>query len=227
VRALTLLGLPLERPPALAGAAFAPRTPPGRSGLMRPSFRPSNDLVSHLGRGLHDLGVAALVGGNLFGRMALHPSVTRISDHAERGAVVNAAWRRYGIANSLGLAAVVGGWVAGRAGGEVSDRHLTARERRLARVKDGLVAATALTGLATAVEAIRFARQAPGGAVPLEDGDHAAPEAPDPAKRLKRRLNALGAANGGAEIALVFVNAALTQSGFRRPAARRLFWRGA
>src|SRR3712207_8941289 len=38
-----------------------------------------------------------------FARLALHPSVTEISDEAERGRLVNAAWRRYGAVNSLGL----------------------------------------------------------------------------------------------------------------------------
>jgi uncharacterized membrane protein len=80
--------------------------------------------LSQVGRAAHDLGLAGLLGGNLFGRLALHPSVTEISDKAERGKVVNAAWRRYGAINSLSLAAVAAGWVGARAE-EARPRHLS------------------------------------------------------------------------------------------------------
>ena len=103
-----------------------------------PSLLPPSLPVSQAGRAAHDLGLAGLLGGTLFGRLALHPAVTAISDPRERGEVVNAAWRRYGVVNALGLAALVGGWAGARAG-EARDRELGARERRLARVKDALV----------------------------------------------------------------------------------------
>jgi hypothetical protein len=176
--------------------------------------------LSQAGRAAHDLGLAGMLGGTLFGRMALHPAVAAISDARERGEVVNAAWRRYGTVNSIGLAAVLSGWAGARAA-EASDRNLSARERRLARAKDALVAALGVTGVASAVEGMRFARLAPAGAVPLRDGDHTAPDAPVAAARLKRRLNALGVMTLAAEAALVAVNAALAQEGFRRPPAWR------
>src|SRR4051812_26167264 len=154
---------------------------------------PSSDLVSQAGRAAHELGMAALLGGNLFGRLALHPSVEKISDPRERGAVVNAAWRRYGTINSIGLVAVTAGWLGTRAQEARGAGTLTGRERALARAKDGLVGAVFLTGAASAVEGIRFARQAPGGAVPLTDGSTAAPNASPRAARMKRSLNVLGA----------------------------------
>src|SRR5919199_838229 len=117
--------------------------------------------LSQVGRAAHDLGLAGLLGGNLFGRLALHPSVTTISDEADRGRVVNAAWRRYGTINSLSLLAVIAGWAGARAD-EAGDRRLSPAERRLARAKDVLVAGVAVTGLATAAEGIRFAKRAPG-----------------------------------------------------------------
>ena len=109
-------------------------------------------------------------------------------------------------AHDLGLAGLLGGNLFGR----------------LARAKDVLVGVVAVTGAATAVEGVRFSRDAPGGAVPLRDGDHTAEGAPPQAARRKRRLNALGAASLAAEVALVGVNAALGQQNFRRPPARRL-----
>jgi hypothetical protein len=180
--------------------------------------------LSQVGRAAHDLGLAGLLGGNLFGRLALHPSVTEISDQEERGKVVNAAWRRYGTVNSLSLLAVASGWAGARAA-EARDHRLSAEERRLARAKDVLVGVVALTGVATAMEGVRFSRSAPNGAVPLRDGDHTAVNATPESARRKRRLNALGAASLVAEVALVGVNAALNQAGFRRPPSRRLLIR--
>jgi len=119
---------------------------------------------------------------------------------------------------------VVAGWLGARAG-EATHARLSPQERRLARAKDALVAAVALSGLASAAQGVRFASKAPGGAVPLADGDHVAPQASDELRRAKRRLNALGAVALGAEAGLVAVNAALAQQGFRRPPARRLLRR--
>jgi hypothetical protein len=178
--------------------------------------------LSQAGRAAHDLGLAGMLGGTLFGRLALHPSVTEISDPRERGKVVAAAWRRYGAVNGAGLAAVVAGWAGARAA-EAGDARLTPRERRLARAKDGLVGALVVAGAANALEGTRFARSASRGEAPLRDGDHTAPGAAPDAVGLKRRLNALGLVTLGVEAALVAVNAALAQEGFRRPAARR--WR--
>jgi hypothetical protein len=183
--------------------------------------------LSQVGRAAHDIGLSGLLGGNLFGRLALHPSVTRISDKGERGQVVNAAWRRYGAVNSVSLAALVAGWAGARLD-EAAPRRLSPAERRLATAKDVLVGTVAVSGLATAVEGMRFARQAPAGAVPLDDGDHAAPEATEAQKRAKRRLNALGIVALASELGLAGVNAALNQQSFRRPPRRRaLPWRGA
>lgn len=184
------------------------------------ALTPPSVPLSQVGRAAHDIGLAGLLGGNLFGRFALHPSVTEISNEVERGKLVNAAWRRYGTVNSVSLAAVLAGWVGARAG-EAADARLSPEERRLARAKDALVAAVAITGLAGAVQGVRFAGKAPGGAVPLADGDHVAPQAADDLRRAKRRLNALGAVSLAAEAGLVGVNAALAQQGFRRPPARR------
>jgi hypothetical protein len=188
------------------------------------AITPPPVVLSQLGRAAHDLGLAGLLGGNLFGRFALHPAVAGLSDPRERGEVVNAAWSRYGTVNSIGLVALTAGWAGARAG-EAADRQLSDEERPLARAKDALVAAIVVTGVATAIEGIRFARQAPEGAVPLADGSHPAPDTPAPAARLKRRLNVLGGVGLAAEVGLVAVNAALAQAGFRRPPARRVLGR--
>ena len=141
-------------------------------------------------RVVQDVGVALLLGGNVFGRRALHPAVEWISSPAERGKVVNDAWRRYGLFNSLGLAGVVGGWVL-------------ERRDEPDPLRDAAVAAVALTGVASAVEGVRFARSAPAGAVPLQSGSEPSAGATQPAVRTKRLLNALGQASALAELALI------------------------
>ena len=67
-----------------------------------PSFSAPSVPLSQVGRAAHDLGLAGMLGGTLFGRLALHPAVAEISDPRERGKVVNAAWRRYGAVNGAG-----------------------------------------------------------------------------------------------------------------------------
>jgi hypothetical protein len=196
---------------------------PGKAIPMTPIPYPPVPL-SKVGRAAHDLGLAGLLGGNLFGRLALHPSVTEISDPEERGKLVNTAWRRYGTVNSISLLAVASGWAGARAA-EAREGRLSPEERRLSRAKDVLVGLVALTGVATAVEGVRFSRSAPNGAVPLRDGDHTAVNASPESALRKRRLNVLGAASLAAEVALVGVNSALAQENFRRPPARRLLIR--
>jgi hypothetical protein len=187
-------------------------------------IRVPSDTVSSVGRAAHDAGLAALLGGNLYGRIAMHPSLSEISDSSERGKVLNTAWRRYSWVNSLSLLAIVSGWAGARAG-EAKPDHLSSREQTLAKAKDVAVGAVVATGLATAVEGMRFSRQRPDGAVPLADGDRPAAETPDGAARLKRRITVLSTANALSELALVGVNAALGQANFRRPPARRLLRR--
>lgn len=145
-------------------------------------------------RAAQDAGIALLLGGNVFGRRAMHPALEWVSSPAERGKVVNEAWRRYGLFNSIGLAGVVGGWALERGS-------------RPAGAKDAAVAAVAVTGIASAIEGVRFARSAPGGAVPLQSGSEPSASTPAPAARTKRLLNALGQASAVAELALVGVNA--------------------
>jgi hypothetical protein len=188
------------------------------------SLAPRSDTLSSIGRASHDIGVAVLLGGNLFGRRAMHPALEWVSSPEERGKVANAAWRRYGTFNSLALAAVVGNWAGARLT-ETSDRFLSERERRLARAKDVAVAAVAVTGIASAVEGVRFSHSAPGGAVPLRSGSEPTAETPPPAARTRRVLNVLGSASAVAEVALLGVNAALAQANFRQPPARRLLMR--
>jgi hypothetical protein len=183
-----------------------------------------SDAISSVGRAAHDISLGALIGGNLFARAAMHPAIGLVSDPRERGRVVNNAWQRYGVVNSLALGALLAGWVPARLG-EARPELLSDRERKLAVGKDVAMGAVAITGIAAAVQGTRFARMESGGAVPLEDGSTPAPGASDREAAAKRRLNVLGSAHLAAAMGLAGVNAALAQEGFRRPPKRRVLKR--
>ncbi len=191
---------------------------------MAPRINVPSDTLSSLGRASHDIGLGALLGGNLFARVAMHPSLDEIGDSGERGKVLNRSWRRFGTVNSLALAAIVSGWVGARLG-EARPALLSERERPLALAKDAAVAAVAVTGLAAGVGGIRFAQTVPGGAVPMQTGDVTSEQAPPESARLKRILRTLGSLHLVSAVVLAGVNAALSQASFRRPPARRLLKR--
>jgi hypothetical protein len=191
---------------------------------MDTHFHLESDSLSSAGRAAHELGVAALIGGNLFARVAMHPALAEISDERERGKVLNGAWRRYGTVNSAALGAVVLGWAGARAS-ETRPGLLSPRERRLATAKDVAVGAVAVTGVASAVAGVGFARSAPGGAVPMRDGGEASEDASGESSKLKRAAGALGAAHLASAVALATINASLSQANFRRPPVRRVLRR--
>jgi hypothetical protein len=178
------------------------------------------DTIVTAGRAAEVIGLAAIIGGNLFARAGMHPALREVSDPAERGKVVNAAWRRYGTIESLSLAALITGWASSRLG-EADCRSLSERQRRLGMAKDAAVAAVALTGVAAAIQGIRFSGMEPEGAVPLEDGSKAGSSASLGESRAKQRLNLLGAVNLASALTLAGVNAALGQAKATEDAGRR------
>ncbi len=176
-------------------------------------------LPSLAGQVAQDASLAALLGGNLFGRVAMHPALAGVADQAERGKVLNQAWRRYGTVNSLALAGLVTGWASARQD-ERGPLWTSRRRRTLVHVKDATVAAVAVTGLASAAGGIGFAHQAPDGAVPMADGTEPAAATPPRAATLKRAVNVLGGLNLAAELVLVAVNGLLARSTSRKLLAR-------
>jgi hypothetical protein len=183
-----------------------------------------SDTVANTTRAVHDVGLAAWLGGAMFGKFAHNPSLRSISSHAERGKTANAAWNGYNVINALGLGSAAAGWFAARATEARPDR-LSGRERALSKAKDGLMVASLATGVANFVQGARLARQAPDGAVPVETGTVPAPETPPTAARIQRSLGVLGNANIVAGVALVAVNGVLAQTDHSRPPLRRALFR--
>ena len=183
-----------------------------------------SDTSAAIGRAAHNLGAAAIVGGDLFARYSMHPALAEIASPTERGKVLNRSWQRQGNVNSASLVAIVGGWAAARRR-DAAPRALSARERPLARAKDVAVGAVALTGVSAAVAGIRLARMQPGGAVALADGDRAADSAEPAEKRTKDLIRRISNVHLASAVALVGIDAALAQTGHRHPPARRLLRR--
>ena len=182
------------------------------------------DSVANITRALHDVGLAAWLGGAMFGKFALNPSLVKISNRSERGSVSNAAWNGYNLINAAGLGAAGLGWAAARVT-EAHPTNLSGTERALSVAKDGLMGTALVTGVLNGVQGARLARQAPEGAVPIETGTKPAPDTPPQAAKIQRSLEVLGNANILSGIALVAVNAVLAQMNYSRPATKRALTR--
>jgi hypothetical protein len=179
-----------------------------------------SDTLANSTRAAHDVGLAAWLGGAMFGKFAHNPSLVKISNRAERGSVSNAAWNGYNPINALGLGTAAVGWAAARAT-EARNGRLSGRERALSAAKDGLMASSVLTGVLSGVQGARLARQAPDGAVPVETGVTPAPDTPPKAAVIQRSLGVLGNLNIASGVALVAVNAILAQTNHSRPSTIR------
>ena len=218
---------------ARAGRAVRPGTPArfgGRrdgKGQAMASIPAPPVPLSQVGRAAHDLGLAGLLGGNLFGRLALHPE----RDRDPRQAASAARWSTppggaTALVNSLSLAAVAAGWAGARAGEARPQPPLAtpsggSRWPRTCSSASWPSAASPRPPRASASRARRPTApcRSPTATTPRR-------RRPRRQRRAKRRLNVLGLVSLAAEAGLVGVNAALGQQGFRRPPARRaLPWR--
>lgn len=186
------------------------------------SVKPSAAAV----RVVHDLGLAACLGGTLFGKAAFNPSVAVIGAETERGRLGAAFWNRANVINAAAFGAAAAAWLPARLGGPVEDP--ARRTRGLILAKDLLMGAAATAGLAAVAAQVALNRQAPQGAVPLETGGVPAPVSSGTAALLQRAVGALGSMNVALFASLVAVSAVLSaeaggprnQSDPRRPRHR-------
>jgi hypothetical protein len=145
---------------------------------------------------LHDLGLAAGFGGNLFGQLALNPAVSAVQSKRERGRVAHVAWARYKNVNALSLAAFAGTWIIGRAFLHVSGREVGRASRNLTVLKDGLVAGALASGVGAMVAGTMLERaRMQAGEPPIETGTEASWGTPPKVARLLRATSVLGVAN--------------------------------
>ena len=183
-----------------------------------------DDTVQDIAQVAHDVGTAAWLGGAMFGKFAHNPSLRQISSHAERGMVANTAWNSYNLVNAAGLGAAALVHVAARFT-ELRDSNLSDRERPLATAMDVLMATSVVTGVVNGVLGAALAKQAPGGAVPLETGVLPTTDTPRDAARIARAIGIMGTANIVSGVALVAVNAVFRRTAFSRPSSKRALTR--
>ena len=141
-------------------------------------------------RTLHNLGLAAWFGGNLFGQVALNPTVSSISDRSERGRVLNEAWLRFNAVNGLAMVAAVGAWRLG--GLKEAESRLGPGAEGLVKWKNVLLGGAVVNSVASAALGARFASESPDGYTPAESGTEPAPETPEGAARAQRLIGFFG-----------------------------------
>jgi hypothetical protein len=98
---------------------------------------------------VHDLGLAASLGGTLFGRTSLQPALYKVALPEERDLVSADAWQRFSWINLASHAAFAVPWFVGRA--MLSGREVSAQARALTRAKDALIIASLVTGVSSIV----------------------------------------------------------------------------
>lgn len=183
-----------------------------------------SDTVQDVAQVAHDVGLAAWLGGAMFGKFAHNPSLRFITSPAERGQVANAAWNGYNLVNAVGLGSAAAAYAGARLT-ELRPDNLSDREQALAAGMDVLMATAVVTGVANGVLGAALARQAPEGAVPMETGTEPALDTPRRAARLQRAIGVLGTVNIASGVLLVGENALFRRGAFSRPTTRRALTR--
>jgi len=164
----------------------------------------------------HDVGLATAVGGTLYGRAALEPALHEIADPIERDRVATAAWQKFSWINLAAHGVVAATWFVGRA--MLSGREVSGPARSMTRIKDGLVIASLVTGIGTAVLGRMLgqcARRGEGPAQVREAGGTA--RGGERTVALQRVVGGLGIANLIANIGTLGITAALAMEGSRSP----------
>ncbi|HEX2570837.1 MAG TPA: hypothetical protein VH877_14865 [Polyangia bacterium] len=141
----------------------------------------------------HDLGLAAGFGGTLFGKFALNPAVRAIDDKAQRGRLLDAAWRGFQPFNAISFATAALTWLVGRSA--ISGRAFGRDVRGLVLAKDILLAGAVATNVANMICGRFLGKERPQGAIPVEEGNVPAPETPRRSAVLQRVVGVLSNVN--------------------------------
>lgn len=158
----------------------------------------------------HDVSLATTVGGVLFGRAALAPSLKQISSPVERDRVSANAWSRFAWLNLAGHGVMAASWIAGRT--ILSGREVSGRARTLTLVKDGLVATSLLTGVASNVFGFMVGKQTERDRGPAQvEAGYVSDDGKT--RALGTATAAFGTANLVANIALLAVTSMLAVEG--------------
>ena len=142
---------------------------------------------------LHELGLAAGFGGNLFGQLALNPAVETIQSKRERGKVTHLAWDRFKAVNATSLLLMAGTWLAGRT--LLSGRESGKTSRALTLTKDVLVGGALVGGVGAMVCGRMLDKEVAVSNEPLQTGSRPAAETRKRVADLQRLTNGFGRLN--------------------------------
>jgi hypothetical protein len=142
---------------------------------------------------LHELGLAAGFGGNLFGQIALNPAVAEIQSKRERGKVTHVAWDRYKTVNGASLALMAGTWLVGRT--LLSGREVGKTSRTLTITKDILVGGALVGGIGAMVFGRMLDREMKTSNEPIQSGSKPAAQTRKRVADLQRVTNGFGRLN--------------------------------
>jgi hypothetical protein len=142
---------------------------------------------------LHELGLAAGFGSNLFGQIALNPAVAEIQSKRERGKVTHVAWDRYNAVNGASLALMAGTWLAGRT--MLTGREVGKASRALTVAKDLLVGGALVGGLGAMIFGRLLDMEMKASNEPIHAGSRPSAETRKRVADLQRLTNGLGRLN--------------------------------
>jgi hypothetical protein len=97
----------------------------------------------------HDLGLAAAIGGTLFGKVAFDPSLKQIKNPKWRDKVNDDAWHRYGPLTLGAHLAIAAPWLVGRL--MLSGKEVSSNARQLTKLKDVLIGVSVVSVVASAI----------------------------------------------------------------------------
>ena len=157
---------------------------------------------------LHNLGLATSLGGSIYGRTALHPSLGTVPNPTDRARLAHESWRRFNRLNLLSHVAFALSWFVGRR--RLNGREIDRTSRVLVHIKDALIATSLASGLTAIAVGERGIREpATGEEPPMTTKGMLAPEASPQAKRAQRLTMVAGLVNMAALAGVIGVTAAL------------------
>jgi uncharacterized membrane protein len=146
---------------------------------------------------VHDMGLAATIGGTLFGRVALQPALYKVALPEERDLVSAAAWKRFSWINVLSHVAFAVPWFVGRT--VLSGNEVSMKARELTKAKDILVLASLVTGVSSVMLGRSLAKRGMQGrgAQAVKEGERFGHSERDikRTRRIKRATGFLGFLN--------------------------------
>lgn len=167
--------------------------------------------LSSAGWIVHDVGLAATIGGSMFGQFALETSLDEVSKPVERDRLSAKAWNKYSWWKLAGHAAFAIPWAIGRT--MLSGNEATGRARVLTVAKDILVGTSLVSGLASFFIGRTVSKKSLEGRGPDQVRSGKADEEEPDSSTLEKTVAVVGTVNLLATIGVLAVTSLLAMEG--------------